>query len=291
MDASRRESLKGLAAFGLGIGLIGTRAVAAEPPPETTRIRLPKVPSACLAPQYVAEELLRAEGFDRVEYVAPPNQVSGVSGAERLGAGQHDIGMNFAAPIVVGIDRGAPIVTLAGVHAGCFELFVSGNVRTIKDLKGKTVAILARNSAQHVFLASIATSVGLDPNRDIRWAEHPPAEGKRLLAEGGDGYLGFPPDPQAVRRRSGTWRQGVSRPGLQLRSRACPAGAARIAVRQVARLQPGGDAALLRVAPARGRNGQGFTAEDYRRRQRLADRRPLAQGVKELSPTKETTHE
>jgi NitT/TauT family transport system substrate-binding protein len=110
--------------------------------------------------------------------------------------------MNFAAPIVVGIDRGAPIVVLAGVHAGCFELFVSENVRTMKDLKGKTVAILARNSAQHVFLASIATSVGLDPNRDIRWAEHSPAEGKRLLAEGGiDAYLGFPPDPQELRAK------------------------------------------------------------------------------------------
>ena len=69
MDASRRKSLKGLAAFGLGLGLIGTRAVAAEPPPETTRIRISKVPSACLAPQYVAEELLRAEGFGQIEYV------------------------------------------------------------------------------------------------------------------------------------------------------------------------------------------------------------------------------
>ena len=203
MNERRRVLLQALAAAGV-VGLGGgiARAASAEPPPETTRIRLPKVPSACVAPQYVAEALLRAEGFDRVEYVAPPNQVSGVSGAELLGAGQHDIGMNFAAPIVVGIDRGAPIVTLAGVHAGCFELFVSENVRTMKDLKGKTVAILARNSAQHVFLASIATSVGLDPSRDIRWAELPPVEGKRLLAEGGiDAYLGFPPDPQELRAK------------------------------------------------------------------------------------------
>ena len=44
--------------------------------------------------------------------------------------------------------------------------------------------------------------MGIDPNRDIRWAEHPPAEGKRLLAEGGiDGYLGFPPDPQELRAK------------------------------------------------------------------------------------------
>jgi len=202
VDASRRESLKGLAAFGLGLGLIGTRAVAAEPPPETTRIRLPKVPSACLAPQYVAEALLRDEGFDRIEYVGEGMKFAGTPGLQLMGAAEVDIGMNFAAPIVVAIDKGASIVVLAGVHVGCFELFANENVRTIKDLKGKSVSIPALGSAQHTFLASIATSVGIDPNRDIRWADHPPAEGKRLLAEGGvDAYLGFPPDPQELRAK------------------------------------------------------------------------------------------
>jgi NitT/TauT family transport system substrate-binding protein len=203
MNQHRRVLMQALAAAG-AVGLCGRFAstAAAEPPPETTRIRISNVPSACLAPQYVAEELLRAEGFDQVEYVGAAMETGGLPGAQRMGAGEVDIAMNFAAPLVVAIDKGAPIVVLAGVHAGCFELFVSGNMRTIKELKGKTVAILARNSAQHVFLASIATSVGIDPNRDIRWAEHPPAEGKRLLAEGAiDAYLGFPPDPQELRAK------------------------------------------------------------------------------------------
>ena len=73
-------------------------------------------------------------------------------------------------------------------------------MRSIKDLKGKTVSVFGNESAQHVFLASIATSVGLDPNRDIQWVFHPAAQGKLLLAEGKiDGYLGFPPDPQELR--------------------------------------------------------------------------------------------
>jgi len=42
-------------------------AFAAEGPPETTTIRFAKIPGICNAPQYVAEELLGAEGFtDRV---------------------------------------------------------------------------------------------------------------------------------------------------------------------------------------------------------------------------------
>jgi NitT/TauT family transport system substrate-binding protein len=108
--------------------------------------------------------------------------------------------MNFAGPLVVALDMGVPISLIGGVHVGCFELFATGRVRSIKDLKGKTVAILNKGSAQHIFLASIATSVGLDPSRDINWVDQPAAEGKRLLAEGKiDAYLGFPPDPQELR--------------------------------------------------------------------------------------------
>ena len=173
---------------------------AAEPPPETTRLRLSKVPSVCVAPQYVAEGLLRTEGFTHIDYVGAGNQAGGVPGAQQMGAGDVDIGMNFAGPLVIALDKGVPITLIGGVHVGCFELFATAAVRTIKDLKGRTVAILNKGSAQHVFLASIATSVGLDPNRDIEWVDHPPAEGKRLLAAGKiDAYLGFPPDPQELR--------------------------------------------------------------------------------------------
>jgi NitT/TauT family transport system substrate-binding protein len=200
MSASRRDCLKMLAAGVAGMGLHRTGFAAVGPPPETTRLRLGKIPSICVAPQYVAEDLLRAEGFSHIEYVGEGVSSTGLMGAQAMGAGQFDISMNFAAPLVMALDQSAPIVILGGVHVGCFELFGTERVRTIKDLKGKTVAILSKGSSQHVFLASIATSVGLDPNRDINWVDHPPAEGKRLLAEGKiDAYLGFPPDPQELR--------------------------------------------------------------------------------------------
>ena len=57
---SRRKFLRGITLAGTA-GLLGwhPRRAAAEPPPETTRIRLVRIPSICQAPQYVAEELLR----------------------------------------------------------------------------------------------------------------------------------------------------------------------------------------------------------------------------------------
>jgi NitT/TauT family transport system substrate-binding protein len=195
---NRRDFIK--AAAVVSVGLTGYPAsVTAEPPPETTRIRIGRIPSVCLSPQYVAADLLKAEGFTDVTYV---DTAGGLPGAKAIAAGQADLSMNFAAPLVMALDAGDPIVLLGGVHVGCFELFGTDRVRTLSDLKGKTVAVFGIHSGQHIFLASMMTQVGMDPAKDVAWIVHPPDEAKRMLAEGKiDGYLGFPPDPQELREK------------------------------------------------------------------------------------------
>jgi NitT/TauT family transport system substrate-binding protein len=57
-------------------------------------------------------------------------------------------------------------------------------------------------SVHQFFIASMAQYVGLDPQKDIRWAVHPPAEATQLLAEGKiDALVGFPPVSQELRAR------------------------------------------------------------------------------------------
>ena len=53
------------------VGLLGLtpERVAAEPPPETTRIRLTQMVSTCQAPLYLSDALLRTEGFTDVQWV------------------------------------------------------------------------------------------------------------------------------------------------------------------------------------------------------------------------------
>jgi NitT/TauT family transport system substrate-binding protein len=67
----RRTFVKALGAAGVGLLGHARTGFTAEPPPETTRIRLSRysVDVACVGPMWVAEELLRAEGFKTVEYV------------------------------------------------------------------------------------------------------------------------------------------------------------------------------------------------------------------------------
>jgi len=118
---SRREFLSTAALAGAGT-LLGLRSdsLAAEAPPETTRIRLVSIPGVCVAPQYVSEELLRGEGFTDVQYVKL--QLGGLYKA--FASGDVDVSMAYAPPFIIQIDAGEPIVLLGGVHAGCFELFV-----------------------------------------------------------------------------------------------------------------------------------------------------------------------
>jgi NitT/TauT family transport system substrate-binding protein len=67
---TRRRFLGGLTVAGT-VGLLGLppRRVAAEPPPETTRLRLAQTPGICIAPYYLAKEFLPAEGFTDVQDV------------------------------------------------------------------------------------------------------------------------------------------------------------------------------------------------------------------------------
>jgi NitT/TauT family transport system substrate-binding protein len=196
---SRRRFLGGLTLVGAA-GLLGLhpKPAAAEPPPETTQLKLYKYESICVAPQYIAEELLKAEGFTEVTYVP----VTTTDIAPALACGVIDISLTMAANLVIQIDRGDPVTVLAGVHVGCFELFGTERVRAIRDLQGKTVAVTGLGLTPHVFLASMVAYVGLDPRKDVNFVAYPSTEAKRLLAEGKvDAYLGFPPDPQELRER------------------------------------------------------------------------------------------
>jgi NitT/TauT family transport system substrate-binding protein len=196
---SRRQFLSTAALAGAGTLLgLPSDSLAAEPPPETKRIRLVSIPGVCVAPQYVSEELLRSEGFTDVQYV----KLKLDELYKAFASGQVDISMAYAPPFIIQIDAGEPILLLGGVHAGCFELFGTDRVRAIRDLKGKTVAIPALGSAHHVFLASMAAYVGIDPRKDINWVTHPVPDTMRLLAETKiDALMGFPPVPQELRAK------------------------------------------------------------------------------------------
>jgi NitT/TauT family transport system substrate-binding protein len=192
---SRRAFLRKAAAVGAASSLGISRFAAAEPPPETSSIRLNGYAVACGAPLFVAEALLKAEGFTKIQYISP---LPGIA----VGAGKADLDMLAVGPVLAALDAGEPLVTLAGVHLGCYELFASANVRGIRDLKGKAVPVDGLGNSQHILLSSMAAYVGLDPRKDINWVIRYPPHGMELFASGkADAYLAVPPEPQELRGR------------------------------------------------------------------------------------------
>jgi NitT/TauT family transport system substrate-binding protein len=194
---TRRAFLGGVTLTGM-VGLLGVPRgrAAAEPPPETTTLRLMRLPSICEAPVQMAGDLLMGEGFSEVQYV---QGAASPDAYKALAAGDVHMALLFAGGVVTRIDTGAPLVLLGGIHVGCFELFGSARVHSVRDLEGKIVAVPALGSHQHLFVASIAAYVGLDPRTDIHWAIHRGPEAMQLLAEDKiDGLMGFPPRAPGV---------------------------------------------------------------------------------------------
>jgi NitT/TauT family transport system substrate-binding protein len=171
---------------------------------ETTTIRIPlgaaTAPvSVCIAPEFVAEDLLKAEGFTDVKYVrsAGPTLV-----IDALASGEGDMCMQFSGPSIIFLDAAKPITMLAGVHVGCFALFGSDKVSGIGDLKGQTIAIAQIGGADHVFLSTILANAGIDPTKDVTFMATPPATIKQSFIDGKiNAYMAFPPAVQELRAK------------------------------------------------------------------------------------------
>jgi NitT/TauT family transport system substrate-binding protein len=165
---SRREFLASLSVTGAA-GVLGAgSSFADEPPPELTAIRIQREEidnSICLAPEFVAEDLLHAEGFSDVQYVVTR---PGLAFSEAFAEGEIDFGFMFVPGTIRRLDTGIPITVVAGVHPGCFELFVHEPVQSVPDLKGRRVGIPdVLGSAPHLYVSVMAAHVGLDPDKDM----------------------------------------------------------------------------------------------------------------------------
>jgi NitT/TauT family transport system substrate-binding protein len=170
------------------------RPASAQSLLEITTIRLPHDPAICLAPQYLAEELLRLEGFSTVRYV------ESTSGAlyRTVDAGKADLTMDGAPGLVYGLQNHANCVAIAGIHPGCYELFANEQVQTVRDLKGKTIADWGQWRSRIPFRA------GVRRHRSARrqMSSTKTGDAKRRFLNGeADAFIGFPPEPQELRAR------------------------------------------------------------------------------------------
>lgn len=197
---SRRRFLAG-AAMASAAGVFGLpKPLRAEPPPETTTIRLSRIFDAtCEAAKNIAGDLLRAEGFADVRYI---DNEPGVDTSVQMARGELDFDYNFPPALIASIDAGIPTIVLTDMHSGCFELIANDSVRSVADLKGKRVGIDKLTSHPHLLVTIMAANVGLDPLHDIQWVEGGETTPMELFIDGKiDAFLGVAPEPQQMRER------------------------------------------------------------------------------------------
>jgi NitT/TauT family transport system substrate-binding protein len=195
---TRRQFLTTLSLAGAAGLLHAPPSQAAEGALETTTVRLMRHPVICIAPQYVAEDLLRAEGFTDIRYI----EASQPGTSEAVARDEIDFDLATPWALATGIDAGQQITLLAGVHVGCYELFGSKDLRGIADLKGKSVGVQAAGPTRIGLPSLLAAHVGLDPAKDIHWVTDPSAKPIELFIDGKiDAFLAFPPEPQHLRSR------------------------------------------------------------------------------------------
>jgi len=200
LELGRRGFLTRTSALGAA-SLLGLhcRSAAAEPPPETTRIRFAHAPFICIAPQYLAEEFLPMEGFTEWKYVPLGSRLA----VEALAEGKADIAMWNAPELLPHLDAGRSIVVLAGVHGGCYQLFGSEHVRAVRDLKGKTTAIHYYGSGDHVLLSTMLAYVGINPRQEVTWITGKDLRNAMDLFVDGeaDAFVGYAQEPAELRAK------------------------------------------------------------------------------------------
>jgi NitT/TauT family transport system substrate-binding protein len=196
---NRRSFLAGLTTAGFA-ALAGPRGACSEEAPlETTVVRFPKSPGMCFAPQFIAEDLLRAEGFSDFQQVS---SVAGLRSTAMLARGEVDFSIDYAIAFVIPIDAGAPIKVLTGVHVGCYELIAHEGINSVLDLKGRRVAAgLNLGSDPYIFVSAMASHVGLDPLKDINWITSDVKGIDLFMQRKVDAFLSFPPEVQELRAR------------------------------------------------------------------------------------------
>jgi NitT/TauT family transport system substrate-binding protein len=169
----RRRALLGAAGASLVVACAPTSGSTVETaapslgPLETTTVRIAS-PFACDPPLWLANDFLLEEGFTDIRYID-------AAGRPRDWAtkGTVDFGAVHPEEHVAAVDAGAPLLALAGLHSGCQEVWVGPGIASIRDLRGKRIAVFKKDTGDQFFnfFATALAYVGIDPLKDVTFFE------------------------------------------------------------------------------------------------------------------------
>lgn len=186
----RRRNVMALAAAAVVVitvlaATVGVRALPAEPraaarpssPPELSHIKVGVVPSVESAPVYVA---LAKHYFEEEGLTVEPMVISGASAAvPMVGSGQLDLTQTDYSTVFKSNEGGWQLKIVSSLHRaapGSFAVVVNARskIRTVSDLKRKTIAVPNLKGLESLALASVLKKAGLTQGDVIQSPELDP---------------------------------------------------------------------------------------------------------------------
>jgi len=119
------------------------------------------------------------EALNKVGYtLKTKSAIFGPPIIQAMAAGDVDVGEIGVAPVVVAEARGLPIKILMTTNIGGEAIVVNKDslIKSIKDLKGKKIAIPAKGNMQDFIIRRALLENGLNPDSDVTWVELGPAD-------------------------------------------------------------------------------------------------------------------
>src|SRR5213596_535329 len=155
--------------------LIGCNKDLGSTPRAYNKVRVGYVGITCEAPIFSAVEngFFKEEGLDvslvKCEW-ANYKDVLALGGFDIT----HHLVMYFLKPIEQGLD----VKFTAGIHRGCLRVQagVKGNIRSIKDLRGKRIGVPGMGTPPFIFANRVLGANGIDPSKEITWLVFPAGE-------------------------------------------------------------------------------------------------------------------
>ena len=121
--------------------------------------------------QFMTFPLAHRRGFLKEEGIdAEIIRISGATGGIALTSGEVDYGTGMGGGVIGGAITGRPIKVVACyVPAPVLALVARSEIKSVQELRGKTVGINAFGNVAHFAARVIARHFGLDPERDLKF--------------------------------------------------------------------------------------------------------------------------
>jgi NitT/TauT family transport system substrate-binding protein len=172
--------------------VLGVMTWSSEPTFADTRIVEGFVSNGALQwPEYIAQEF----GWFKDNGVSVEMLAVGSGAAQQLAAGALDIGYSGFPDFIRATNEGAPIkIVINAVDEPPYAVYAKPSIKTITDLKGKTVSIGGVKDVTLIYMEAFIASAGLTPNDlDFVYAKATQDRYAALLSGGVDAAILYPP--------------------------------------------------------------------------------------------------